>query len=283
MASARHPVIGARRASWAGARRARSRGRAATWCALLALAGAAARPAAASGAAAQPGAGSSVAGAMLLLADQALRPIAEGSIRIRSTVERSGEETVGSEIEVLVQGGDHALCIFRAGPLAGRRILMVGDRVWLLVPGTTRPIPVSASQRLLGGASIGDVARLRFAPEFTATLRAGEETVDGFPCRVLDLVARGTAASYGGGTLWVDSRDGRPRRARFTLPSGKEAKEVRYAGYTTDGGRPVLTRLEIEHRLPSERGMRTTLEFIDHETRTLDPGTFDPGRARDVP
>jgi hypothetical protein len=160
---------------------------------------------------------------------------------------------------------------------------VVGDRVWLLVPGTTRPIPVSAGQRLLGGASIGDLARLRFVAEFGATLRAGEETVDGFPCRVLDLAARGPGASYAGGTLWVDSRDGRPRRALFTLPSGREAKEVRYTGYATDAGRPVLTRLEIEHRLPSERGMKTTLEFIEHETRTLDPGTFDPGRARDVP
>src|SRR5258705_11739809 len=106
-----------------GDRHVRWRGSVAFVC-VVALAGAAARPVAASGSATQPGVGSSAAGTMLLLADQALRPIAEGSIRIRSTVERSGEETVVSEIEVLVQGGDHALCIFRAGPLAGRRILM---------------------------------------------------------------------------------------------------------------------------------------------------------------
>lgn len=160
---------------------------------------------------------------------------------------------------------------------------MVGNRVWLLVPGTTRPIPVSASQRLLGGASIGDVARLSFASEFKATLRGAQEDVDGFPCRVLDLVSRGPGSSYAGGTLWVDRGDGRPRRALFKLPSGQDAKDVRYAAYVEEAGRPVLERLEIEHRLPSERGMKTTLEFIDHETRTLDPGTFDPRRARDVP
>jgi hypothetical protein len=266
-----------------GDRRVRLRGCMAILCVAVALARATARPAIGADAGPVPAAEAASSAKMLLLADQALHPIAEGSIRIRSTVARPGEETVVSEIEVLVQGQDHALCVFRAGPLAGRRILVVGDRVWLLVPGTTRPIPVSPGQRLLGGASIGDLARLRFASEFTATLRAGEETVDGFPCRVLDLVARGARASYAGGTLWVDNGDARPRRALFTLPSGKEAKEVRYTGYATDAGRPVLARLEIEHRLPSERGMRTTLEFIDHETRTLDPGTFDPARARDVP
>jgi len=275
MASTRRHAMGARRASWAG--------RMALACVSAGLAAAAARPAVAADAAAQPGAGASTAGTMLLLADQTLHPITEGSVRIRSTVTRPGASPVVSEVEVLVQGEEHALCIFRAGPLAGRRILMAGDRVWLLVPGTTRPIPVSANQRLLGGASIGDLARLRFASEFIATPRPGVETVDGFPCRVLDLSARGPGASYAAGTLWVDSGDGRPRQALFALPSGKEAKEVRYTGWTTGAGRPILTLLEIEHRLPSERGMRTTLEFIDHETRTLDPGTFDPGRARDVP
>ena len=274
-APARHPVMGARRARWPGC--------VARLFVACALAGAAARPDVASDAAEPTGADASGPATMLLRADQALHPVAEGSIRIRSTVERPGEPTVVSEIEVLVQGEDRALCIFRAGPLAGRRILLAGDRVWLLVPGTTRPIPVSANQRLLGGASIGDLARLRFASEFTATPRRAGETVDGFSCRVLDLVARGPGASYATGTHWVDSRDGRPRQALFVLPSGREAKVVRYTGWTAGGGTPNLTRLEIEHRLPSERGMRTTLEYIDHETRTLDPGTFDPGRARDVP
>lgn len=220
---------------------------------------------------------------LLKAADRALHPIEEGAIRIRSTVAKPGEEAVVSDLEVLVRGEDHALCIFRSGPLAGRRILVAGDRVWLLVPGTTRPVPVSASQRLLGGASIGDVARLHFAAEFTAVPRAAGETVDGSPCRVLDLTARAPGAPYAGGTLWVDPRDGRPRRAIFRLPSGKDAKEVRYTEYAVEDGRPILARLEIDHRLPSERGMTTTLEFIGHETRTLDPGTFDPGRARDVP
>src|SRR5262249_37549174 len=153
----------------------------------------------------------------LQVADRALHPIEEGSIRVRSTVEKPGEAAVVSVIEVLVQGEDRALCIFRAGPLAGRRILVTGDRVWLPVPGRSKPIPVSAGQRLPGGASRGALARLRFATGFTAVARASPETVDGFDCRVLDLTARGPGAPYAGGTLWVDRRDGRPRRAVFTL------------------------------------------------------------------
>jgi hypothetical protein len=231
-----------------------------------------------------PGAPEAAAGSpedLLRAADATRRPIEEGSIRIRAEVEVPGETPVVSALEVLVQGEDRALCIFREGPLAGRRVLMVGDRVWLLIPGTARPIPISANQRLLGGASIADVAALRLATEFTAEPRPGEEPVGDDPCRVLDLKAKIRKASYGGGTLWVGEKDGLPRRARFTLPSGKEAKDVRFAQYGRAAGRTVLKRMEIQHLLPSERGMRTTLDFVDYEARSLDPGLFDPAGARD--
>jgi len=220
---------------------------------------------------------------LLRRADATRRVVEEGSIRIRATVEVPGAEPVVSDLEVLVKGEDHALCIFREGPFAGRKILIARDRVWLLIPGTSRPIPVSANQRLLGGASIADVARLRLAAEFSAAERPEEEPLDGTLCRALDLKARTPKASYAGGTLWVGSGDGLPRRARFTLPSGKEAKEVLFSLYGHAGGRTVLKRMEIFHLLPSERGMKTILDFIDHETRTLEPGLFDPSGARERP
>src|SRR6185369_2643635 len=107
------------------------------------------------------------------------------------------------------------LAVFRSGPLAGRRILDAGGRTWLIVPGAKRPIPVSASQRLMGGASIGDLARLRFADDFTAAARPEQEPIESVPCRVLDLVARRAGAPYGGGALWVGAADSLPRLARL--------------------------------------------------------------------
>ena len=202
---------------------------------------------------------------LLRAADRPRQVIEEGVIRIRATVAEPEKLPVVSDLEVYVQGADRALCVFRGGPLAGRKILTVQDRVWLLLPGTARAIPVSASQRLLGGASIADVARLWFATEFDATLRPGTETVGGAPCRVLDLHAKQARSAYAAGTLWIGAQDDLPRQARFTLPSGREAKEVRYADYGHQGGRPVLKRMEIVHLLPSESGLVTTLEFVASE------------------
>src|SRR6185503_3059 len=194
-------------------------------------------------------AGATVADAQELLkaADAPRRLIEEGSIRVRATVAEPGTEPVVSVLEVLVKGEDQSLCLFREGPFAGRRILAKGNKVWILFPGTARPVAVSPSQRLIGGASIADVARLRFQYAFEATLRPGEQTVEGARTLVLDLKARDRKVPYATGTLWIGADDRLPRRAIFRLRSGLEAKEVRFAAYGKTRRGPALRREEIVH------------------------------------
>jgi hypothetical protein len=221
--------------------------------------------------------------ALLRSADAARHPIGEGIIKVRATVREPGAEPAVSEVEVYVQGSDRSLCIFRSGPLEGRRILSVADRVWLIVPGSARAIPVNADQRLLGGGSIADLARVRFADQFDGTLRPDEETRHGDSCFVVDLKARSRKNDYAAATLWIGSRDTLPRAARFTLRSGKDAKEVRYTAFGPIAGRTAVRRMEIEHLMVAEQGWQTTLEFIDYESLHLDPGLFEPAGARAAP
>jgi outer membrane lipoprotein-sorting protein len=219
--------------------------------------------------------------ALLRAADAPRRVIEEGAIRIRATVAEPGAEPVVSEIEVLVRGGDQSLCLFRSGPFAGRRILSAGEKVWLLFPGTARPVPVSASQRLVGGASIADVARLRFAADFEATLRPEREDAEGVPCLVLDLRARHRKVPYASGVLWIGAADRLPRRVLFRLRSGLDAKEVRFERYEHTARGSELRREAIRHLLPNERGLTTTLEYLGAEARSIDPALFTPEHAND--
>ena len=228
-------------------------------------------------------------GDLLRAADAARHPIEEGILTIRATV--TGRAADGadpgppavSDIEVFVRGAADTLAVFRSGPLAGRRILDAGGRTWLIVPGAKRPIPVSASQRLMGGASIGDLARLRFADDFDASVRPDEEPIDGVPCRVLDLDARSRRAPYGGGALWVGAADSLPRRARLDLPSGKPGKELRFAFRAARGARPRLDRMEIDHLLAAEGVTHTTLTLLDAAARPLDAALFTPAGAGALP
>jgi hypothetical protein len=221
--------------------------------------------------------------ALLRAADAPRRRIEEGAIRVRATVEEPGTPPVVSDLEVLVQGEDRSLCIFRGGPFAGKRILASGSKVWLIFPGTARPVAVSPAQRLVGGASIADVARLSFAASFDATLRPGEERdEDGARCLVLDLKARARSVPYASGILWMGAADRLPRRALFRLRSGLDAKEVRFSFDTKTKRGAVLRREEIRHLLPNEKGWRTVLDYLGEEARPIDPSLFTPERARDA-
>src|SRR4029079_1871267 len=102
------------------------------------------------------------ADALLRAADAPRHPVSEGVIRIRATMSKEtttkkGEPPGSVELSVEVKGGDRMRCAFLDGTQKGREVLAVGEKTWLLIPGASRPIQVSASQKLLGGASLGEI------------------------------------------------------------------------------------------------------------------------------
>jgi hypothetical protein len=225
----------------------------------------------------------STAEALLRAADAPRHGLEEGVMRIHVEVAaKSDRPPAASTLDVYVKGRDRVLCVFRDGKHKDRKILAVEDRVWLLVPGTKNPIPITARERLLGGASVADIARLSFAEDFRASLEPDTEIVDGRPCHVLDLIGA-AGSSYASGTLWVDAEEQLARKVRLALASGKEAKEIHFTAYAEEGGRTVLRRMEIHHLLAAERGSVTTLEFVDYDPRSLAAEVFDPVGARQLP
>jgi hypothetical protein len=203
---------------------------------------------------------------------------------MRVVVEERGKEPAGTAMDLFVKGTDTSLCVFTEGKQKGRKILTVADRVWLIVPGASRPIPVSKSQRLMGAASFGDIARLRFADEYEATLRDEEATVPGrageTPCRVLDLKAKRAGSAYPAAVLWTGRDDGLARRLRLSLASGKDAKEVLFTAY---GEKLRIKTMEIRDLLSKGGSSVTTLAFDSYEARPLDPKMFEPEGARSTP
>lgn len=214
--------------------------------------------------------------ALLQRADAPHDAFAEGTIRLRVSVVEGGKEPAEGTLDLFVKGDDRSLCVFRDGKQQGRRILTVGDKVWLIVPTASKPVPVSKSQRLMGAASFGDIAALKFSDTYEATLRPEPDQGD----LVLDLAAKRKGAAYPRGVLAVGKEDGLPRRLRLSLASGKEAKDITFAGYDE---RSRLRAMEIRDLLSGKKGSVTTLTFERYEQRSLDPSIFDPEGARKVP
>jgi hypothetical protein len=152
--------------------------------------------------------------------------------------------------------------------------------MWLLVPGSRNPVPITANQRLLGGASFGDIARLRFSEQYTA-LAAGEtETVGGRECRVLELTARSPKVSYPRLLLSVDEREKLPCRVRFFLSSGKEARQVTFTRFRQEKGRTVVAEMEVRELLGAASKAVTRLEYREYRLAKLDPRLFTPEGAQ---
>jgi hypothetical protein len=222
---------------------------------------------------------------LLRRADAARHALAEGILRIRVVVREPDQPPVESELDVYIQGAASILCVFRTGKFQDRKVLIREDlgKVWLLAPGTSRAIPITANQILVGGASIADIARRRLFGAYDAVMRPEPDLVDGAACRVLDLTARSRKTTYASAVWWIGESDGLPRKARLSLRSGKESKEIRFLEYDENAGRPRLLRMEIDHLLRKERGMVTTLEFLDYQERALDSRIFEPEGARRLP
>lgn len=214
--------------------------------------------------------------AWLEAADALRSPGSEAVVEARAFPEGAQAEAV--DFEVYYKGRDRALVIFRSGKARGRKILSAGEKTWLLVPGSKRAIPVSANQKLAGGASFTDVARIRFSEDFTAVARPAAERVDGKAHRVFDLTAVAPKAPYPKATLWMDESERRPRRVIFFLPSGKPAHEILFTKFVTERGRERLAEMEVRDLLRA--GARTRLEYRSWKPARLDDAIFTPEGAR---
>src|SRR5215813_13926973 len=137
-------------------------------------------------------------------ADSAREAFQEAIISARASQIAGGNVTGSADFDIYRKGREKGLIIFQGGRNAGRKILTVGDRMWLIVPGASNPVPITPNQRLMGGASIADVARLRFSEDYTASLRPEPESVNGKSCRVLDLTAKSPKAAFPHVVLWMD-------------------------------------------------------------------------------
>ena len=179
-------------------------------------------------------------------ADSARNAFEEAVIKARATQVSSGQVQGSAEFEIYAKGREKALLVFRDEKNSGRKVLTVGPRMWLIVAGATNPVPITPSQRLLGGASFGDVARLRFASDYTATLRAETETVAGRECRVLDLSSKDPRASYPKVVLRVDPAEHLARKAVFLLASGKRLERCCSRSMRSRPARPSCPRWRSE-------------------------------------
>jgi outer membrane lipoprotein-sorting protein len=111
---------------------------------------------------------------------------------------------------------------------AGKRVLLDGHSLWFYDPDSKVSVRISAQQRLIGQAAIGDILTVNLAVDYAASL-VGTERIDDAArqprqCWHLDLKAANDLATYNRVEYWVEQGSFRPIKGKFYSDSGRLLK-----------------------------------------------------------
>jgi putative ABC transport system permease protein len=199
------------------------------------------------------------------------------SVRLRTRIDDYDNDKLSdsADFDVALKG-ENSLVTFLSPKTKGQSLLMRGDDMWIYLPSVSRGVRITPIQRLLGNASNGDLARLRYAIDYTPSI-AGEEDVNGVPCVILDLRAARKSATYQRIKYAVRKSDAMPLKADFFLASGRHLKTAFFDEPKQFDGHPTITRITIFDDL--KHGSKTVMLFSDFQPQRIDDKIFNPSRA----
>jgi hypothetical protein len=151
-----------------------------------------------------------------------------------------------------------------------RKILIKDNDMWIIIPKVKNPIRITPSQRLMGGMSYGDVARVSYAEDYTAKLN-GEESIVGVNsdgnksdpnnCLILELSAKDMRTNYHKIITWVDEQSFLPVKADFFALSGKKMTTVYYTAAKEWDGKIIITKMFLFDQINTTKHF--SVEYFD--------------------
>ena len=180
------------------------------------------------------------------------------------------EGDTNQEMEVSIRERTKGLVRYtKPAKVAGRSILFVDRNMWVYVPGSRRALRISPQQRVLGGVSSADVARIVYSLDYKVdSLTENGDNI------TLKLIPKGSSAAYGGVDLLVDST-GAPQQAVFFTTSGRKLKTTYFEDYQDILGEMRPTKLRVIDHLENDA---VTTMIYDNFERTETPASwYQPG------
>jgi hypothetical protein len=198
----------------------------------------------------------------------------EGSARVETLVELFRGETLDKErrYTVYMKPGRRSLVLMKSPAEAGQKVLMLADQFWLLMPDTQRPLRITATQKLLGEASTGDISNMTWSEDYDGKV-VGENDIRGHRCLHLDLAAARPGVTYARIDLYLDKASKLPIKADLYVNSGKRAKEAWYEAKTVDGQLRVTSMTLLDD---IQAGRRTVVRYQSIVAKEAPDEFFNP-------
>ena len=119
---------------------------------------------------------------------------------------------------------------------SGKRVLLDGHSLWFYDPDSKTSVRISAQQRLIGQAAVGDILTVNLATDYTATI-VGVEKIDDATrqprqCWHLDLKAANDVATYSRIEYWVEQGTFYPIKGKFYSDSGRLLKIAYFRNFS---------------------------------------------------
>jgi outer membrane lipoprotein-sorting protein len=148
----------------------------------------------------------------------------------------------------------------------GTKMLKLGDELWTYTPSTDRIIKISGSmlrQSVMGSdLSYEDMMEdHKLVDQYTASV-AGEDTMLGRKCWVVELTAKAPDVSYNSRKIWVDKERYVPLRENRYAKSGKLLKTTEVKSVAQHQGRWVADHVTFKDALRAGEGTEFVLDSI---------------------
>jgi hypothetical protein len=146
---------------------------------------------------------------------------------------------------------------------AGKRVLLDGHSLWFYDPNSKVSVRISAQQRLIGQAAIGDILTVNLAADYTPNI-VGTETIDDATrqprkCWHLELQASNDLATYNRVEYWVEQGTFYPIKGKFYADSGRLLKIAYFRKFAQQLGASRPTEVVIIDAVDSSLATTATL------------------------
>lgn len=190
-------------------------------------------------------------------------------VHTRIEIFSAGEMTSRSLMSVYVDTENRSLAVYESQREAGQKVLMVDDQFWLFLPSSKRAMRITPMQKLLGDASVGDIASLNWRDDYQVMQRSQEEGE-----RLLQLRSDRRGLSYDRIDLWVSEQSLHPLRADFYLKSGKLAKHATFQIAEVANNKWVMTSMTLHDKVQSDEitvVYYDSIEPVDMQAQWFNP------------
>lgn len=189
-----------------------------------------------------------------------------------TTFQRDGSVEKERKYRVYSQAQRQSLVLMQSPAEKGQKVLMSGDDFWMLLPGSQRPMRITPMQKLLGDASVGDIATMNWAEDYQASLVA-EEKCDDKACLHLRLDASRKSLAYQHIELWIGKKFYEPLKADLYVQSEKLAKQARFVMDKAQAPTAVVEML-LADQLSNHK--ETRIRYLQRQPKTVPEQWLNP-------